>query len=160
MRHGLSRGVVIGVSALALCGVGAGVALASSSADVPDVSTVAAAGHHGGHGKRGERGEHGEFTGAGKAHRTVDYQRGAVTAVAGGSITVRSADGFTQTYTVGPTTKVRRDRQASTAAAVVAGDRVFVVASKEPSGLQALRVRDRGPAPASSPAPSTPTTPN
>jgi ribosomal protein S11 len=144
--HRLTRPVVIGVTALALGGVGAGVALASPS-ETP--AAVAAAGHHGKH-----PGEHGEFTGRGKAHRTIDYQRGTVTATNGTSITVRSKDGFTATYTVAPTTKVRRDKQAATPAQVQTGDRVFVAAAKEPTGLQVLRVRDRGPAPAATPAPA------
>lgn len=138
--HRLTRPIVAGISALALCGVGAGVALASSS-ETP--AAVAKAGHH-----PRLPGEHGEYTGAGKAHRTVDYQRGTVTAVNGTTFTVRSQDGFTATYSFAPTTKVHKEEQAATPAQVVAGDRVFVAAAQEPTGLQALRVRDRGPAPA------------
>jgi hypothetical protein len=140
--HRLTRPVVIGVSALALCGVGAGVALANPSATSAPAAVVAG-GHHGRH-----PGEHGEFVGKGKAHRTVDYQRGTVTAVNGSTFTVRSRDGFTATYTFAPTAKVHRDKQVATPAQVQTGDRVFVAAVKEPTGLQALRVRDRGPAPA------------
>lgn len=139
--HRLTRPVVIGVSALALCGVGAGVALASPS----ETPSVVGKAHHG---HVAYPGEHGEFTGAGKAHRTIDYQRGTVTAVNGSSITVRSQDGFTATYTFAPKVRVHKDKQQATPAQVLTGDRVFVAATKEPTGLQALRVRDRGPAPA------------
>ncbi|WP_433800150.1 hypothetical protein [Actinomycetospora sp. CA-084318] len=144
--HRLTRPVVIGVSALALCGVGAGVALASPS-ETPSV--VGEAGHHAKH-----PGEHGEFTGAGKAHRTIDYQRGTVTAVNGTTFTVRSKDGFTATYSFAPKVRVHKDRQDATPAQVVTGDRVFVAADREPTGLQAVRVRDRGPAPAPTTAPA------
>ncbi|WP_026204825.1 hypothetical protein [Actinomycetospora chiangmaiensis] len=144
--HRLTRPLVIGVSALALCGVGAGVALASPG----ETTAVVAGAHHVKH-----PGEHGEFTGPGKAHRTIDYQRGTVTAVTGTTFTVRSRDGFTATYSFAPKAKVHKEKQAATPAQVQTGDRVFVAAAKEPTGLQALRVRDQGPAPAA-PAPAAP----
>jgi hypothetical protein len=155
MGHRFTRAAVTGVSALALCGLGAGVALAAPS---PTATPVAAAVHV------KHPGEHGEFTGQGKAHRTIDFQRGTVTSVAGSTMTVRSADGYTQTYTFGPKITVRKEKQASSASAIQANDRVFVAAVKEADGLRAVRVRDHGDAPAtgqSAPAPtaSTPITP-
>lgn len=113
---------------------------------------------------RGEHpGEHGEFTGSGKAHRTIDFQRGTVTAVSSTSMTVRSADGFSRDYTFGPKTKVTREKQPSSPSALRSGDRIFVAAVKEADGLHAARVRDHGNTPAKprsgTPAPASGTTP-
>ena len=88
---------------------------------------------------------HGEVTLAGKKHRVVDFQRGVVQQVSGTSITVRSADGFTKSYTVGPKTKVRVDKQAGSIAGVQTKDRVRVVATKKGSTVTASRIADRGP---------------
>jgi hypothetical protein len=158
MGHRFTRAAVTGVSALALCGLGAGVALAAPSPTAAPVATAAHVKHPG---------QHGEFTGQGKAHRAIDFQRGTVTSVAGSTMTVRSADGYTQTYTSGPEITVRKEKQASSASAIQANDRIFVAAVKEADGLRAVRVRDHGDAPAkpqsspAAPAPSAtmPTTP-
>ena len=63
-----------------------------------------------GFGMMGGRGVlHGEFVvpdGDGEGYRTSVVQRGTVTAVDGSSVTVRSEDGFTETYTVDDDTLV------------------------------------------------------
>ncbi|HZX04200.1 hypothetical protein, partial [Kribbella sp.] len=67
-------------------------------------------------GFRGEfgmgRALHGEFVVQknGGGYQTVDVQRGQVTAVSNSSLTVKSADGFTKTYTVTSNTMVNAAR--------------------------------------------------
>ncbi len=54
---------------------------------------------------------HGEFVTAkdGGGYETIATQKGEVTAVSASSITVKSVDGYTKTYTVNSDTKVNRD---------------------------------------------------
>ena len=87
---------------------------------------------------------HGEVTLAGKKHRVVDFQRGAVEKVSGTSLTVRSADGFTATYVVDAQTKVRKDKTEAQIADVEVGDKVRVVAPQDGSTSTAKRIVDRG----------------
>jgi hypothetical protein len=61
---------------------------------------------------------------------TVDVQRGSVTAVSASSITLRSDDGFTATYTITSDTRVRIDEKGSTTAEVRTGDTAVVTARK------------------------------
>lgn len=58
--------------------------------------------------------------------RTVDVQRGKVSAASPTSVTVVSTDGFTATYTISSSTTVRRDRRTVPAASIAVGDRVAV----------------------------------
>ena len=81
---------------------------------------------------RGEaesRALHGTFTIERRgAPAVVDVQRGTVTAVDPGSITVRSTDGFSATYGITSTTKIRKDRKAATTADVPVGTKVGILA--------------------------------
>ena len=84
--------------------------------------------------------EHGSLTvRRGKTDQVLDVQRGTVTAVDTGSISVKSTDGYSATASVDSATKVRKDGKAAGITDVHAGDRVQVVAS----GGKALRVADR-----------------
>lgn len=87
--------------------------------------------------------EHGSFTArVNKTDKVFDVQRGVVTAASATSISVRSLDGYTQTYAVDAKTKVRQNGKPATMAAVRSGDHVQVLAS----GGTALRIQDRQPA--------------
>ena len=93
-------------------------------------------------GRRGllNRIEHGELTlRTRQGDRTVDLQRGVVSAVSPTSISVTSPDKFAGTYTVDTSTKVRTRSGLVSISAVHTGDQVFVVAS----GGQALRILRR-----------------
>jgi hypothetical protein len=85
---------------------------------------------------------HGEaVVGDGKGgFRTVAFQRGEVTAVSATSMTVKSADGFSRTYTLNSTTKVNRGR--ATVGDIRAGHRVAVRAVVAGATATALGVRD------------------
>lgn len=141
----MAKAAATTVTVLALGGIGAGVASAA-----PATAAPAAHPHH--------PGEHLEFS-RNTAHGQVriDLQRGVVTAVNGSSVTIRSTDGYTQTYTLEPGTHVRKDKQKSEDGAVQVGDRIGVAALADHSPLDARWVHDHGSAP--QPSPGAPTTP-
>ena len=101
------------------------------NAATPDPGT--GTGRHGlGMGRRGllKHLEHGELTlQTKKGDRTVDLQRGVVSAVSPTSISVTSPDKFAGTYAVDASTKVRTHGGLVSISAVHTGDQVFVVAS-------------------------------
>jgi hypothetical protein len=72
---------------------------------------------------------HGQVTvpKSGGGYQTVDVQRGTVTAVSSSSITVKSADGYSQTYAVSSSTEV--NAQAAGIGTVKMGDTVGVMAT-------------------------------
>ncbi|HEX5496519.1 MAG TPA: hypothetical protein VFX70_18305 [Mycobacteriales bacterium] len=88
---------------------------------------------------------HGEVVVRGKDGQpaTVDVQRGKVTAVSASSISVRSDDGFTATYSVTSTTRVRINEKGATSAQISDGDTAVVTAHKSggTSTAQAVIVR-------------------
>lgn len=148
MKRKVTAAVATGASVLIL-GTGVGVAYASSStggSPTPSSSASASASQQVDrqHPRRGvlRRVLHGEVTLAGPRHRVVDVQRGEVRAVTSTSVTVRSRDGYTHTYTVGPESRIRKDRQRSSIDQVAKGDRVRVVAAH--TGSTVLRLGDRG----------------
>jgi hypothetical protein len=157
--------LLTGAAVLAIAGAGTGIALAqssdppsptppapSSSAPEPDGMSRCHDGHdgHDGHGRRGgllARIEHGEATvTTDQGDRVIDLQRGIVNSANSGQLTVRSADGFTATYVVDNSTKIRKDRKASDISQVVANDRVLVLATKAGGTITATGIRDTGPA--------------
>ena len=143
--------------ALVLAGTGAGVATAHTSTPTPaapGTATPAAPTHqtnpaqHPGHhkGQLG-RAEHGEFTVHTKTgDKVLDTQRGVVTAVNAESVTVKSAEGFSATYTLNPATKVHKGKQTATTAQITTNDRVRVQADKTGTTDTATRIGDAGPA--------------
>ncbi len=86
---------------------------------------------------------HGEFVvpGAeGNGTRTLLVQHGEVTAVTGDSITVKSTDGFTRTYSVAADALVNAQRDGLEGIKV--GATVHVLAEKTGDAARALRVHD------------------
>jgi hypothetical protein len=71
---------------------------------------------------------------------TVDIQNGKVTSVSQSSITLKSSDGFTQTYAVTASTTV--DAQRNGIGSVKVGDQVWVTATTSGGTVTATRVRD------------------
>lgn len=141
-----------GAAGLGLALGGAGVAAATSGTPSPGTptapnGTATAPGHphHRGAPEAGGmagRALHGEFVvrdGKG-GYRTVDVQRGTVTAVSSTSLTVKSLDGTSITYVVSPGTTVNAARDGI--ANVKTGHQVAVVATKSGSTLTATQVRD------------------
>ncbi len=88
-------------------------------------------------------GIHGSFVvpKQGGGYQTVDTQVGTVTGVSSTSITVRSSDGFTRSYTVDSSTMVNAQRDGI--AAVKTGDEVGVLATEDGSAHTAVQIVDR-----------------
>lgn len=160
----LTKIIVAGVSTLALAGgIGAGLAYADAPTDEPTSSPTATAttdptetpvAEPGG--KRDQNGFrkrlvrrnlrfvgralHGEVTLAGEEHRVIAFQRGGVQKVSRTSLTVKSNDGFVETYVLSDDTKVRENGDKSEMSKIENSDRVMVIATKDDSTLNARRV--------------------
>jgi hypothetical protein len=94
--------------------VGLETGLAGAAAPAPSESAADGERRHGPAVRRHLRRNtlHGEITVQGRdGVRTVVVQRGAVTAVDGRAVTVKSADGWTLTWTLGDDVRVRQDRK-------------------------------------------------
>jgi hypothetical protein len=83
---------------------------------------------------------HGEVILAGEEHRVIVFQRGTVEKASSTSVTVKSNDGFVDTYLLSDDTKIREDREDATVSDIDTSDRVLVVATKDDSTLNARRV--------------------
>ena len=160
----LTKIIVAGVSTAALAGgIGAGLAYADPPPDEPTATpSVTTAGNPTQtptarpSGKRDQNGPrkglvrrhlrfaaralHGEVTLAGKEHRVIVFQRGEVQKISSKSVTVKSNDGFVDTYALNGDTKVREDGHESKLSDIDTSDRVLVVATKDGSTLDARRV--------------------
>ena len=97
----------------------------------------------GGNGLLGQLGrvQHGELTVTGSDGKAVvmTVQRGTVTAASASSVTVRSDDGYTQTYAVNSSTRVR----GATATQPQKDDQVVVLARKADKVATQIRVVNR-----------------
>jgi hypothetical protein len=160
----LTKIIVAGVSTVALAGgIGAGLAYADAPTDEPTSDPTATATTSPTEtpaaepsGKRDQNGFrkrfvrrqlrfvaralHGEVTLAGEKHQVIVFQRGGVQKVSGTSLTVKSNDGFVETYVLSDDTKVREDGDKSKLSDIETSDRVLVVATKDDSTLTARRV--------------------
>ncbi|MGI8817460.1 MAG: hypothetical protein ACR2G2_19850 [Pseudonocardia sp.] len=138
-----------GVTYLATAPAAQSTASAAPSAAAPKAGHGKAAktAHAGGPGMLGKV-EHGEFTTASAA--VMQVQHGAITAMDTGSLTVRSVDGYTASYTITPNTAVGpagKKAAAPTAGAAPGdlsqlhtGDTVQVMATKTDGGATATRI--------------------
>ena len=154
--------LLVGGAVLAIAGVGTGLALAQggnpSPPPAPPSSTAPAPpGMHHGRGPHwdGHRGpggllariQHGEATvSTNSGYQIIDIQRGTVDSVSSGQLTVRSADGFSATYTVDSSTKIRKNRKTVDINQVVVNDRVMVLATNSGNTATATHINDTGPA--------------
>ena len=160
----LTKIIFAGVSTVALAGgIGAGLAYADTPSDEPTSSptstattTPAESPTAGPSGKRdpnrfrrpfvrrnlrfAARALHGEVTLAGEQHRVIVFQRGGVEKVSRTSLTVKSNDGFVDSYVLSDETKVRENGTEARLSDIDTSDRVLVVATKDDSTLNARRV--------------------
>ncbi len=85
---------------------------------------------------------HGEFVvpKQGGGYQTIDTQRGKVTAVSNTSITLKSSDGFTKTYTVTSSTIVNAKRDGI--GSVKVGDQAAVSATVSGGAASAMNITD------------------
>ena len=85
--------------------------------------------------------QHGEFVIQTKqGEKTVDVQHGTVQAVNATSITVKCADGFTETWTLDNTLRVVQNRAKSTPSAITVGAEIGVAGVKNGTTLLAKLV--------------------
>jgi hypothetical protein len=164
----VTKVVVAAVSTAALAGgIGAGLAYADTPSDKPTTSPSASATSSPAGSPTAEptevrdrrnarkpflrrqlrfvaRALHGEVTLAGEEHRVIAFQRGEVQKVGQMSVTVKSNDGFVETYALSGDTKVRENGEEAKISDIDTSDRVLVVAVKDDSTLDARRVIVRG----------------
>jgi hypothetical protein len=154
--------ILAGVAVVALLG-GAGAALAATTSSGPSTASSVAAGtpspsptpsgpsrrgfHRFGPGGFGFAGGlfgalHGQLvvTKPGGGYQTVDVQNGQVTAVSSTSITLKSADGFTKSYTVTGSTLV--DAQRAGIGSVKVGHQATVLATVSGAAVTATSIND------------------
>ncbi len=145
--------IAAGISTIALAGgVGVGIASADpSSSPTPSASPTSSASPStqatplpkaDDRKKRdlASRALHGEATLGGKQARVVVFQRGTVTTVDHTSVTVISLDGFTATYLLADTTKIRRGKDKIAAGDIKTADRVRVRGIKQGETTTATRI--------------------
>ncbi len=117
--------------------------LAPAADPTPSPSASASAKPH--HARRpalrrelGQRVEHGEVVVQTKqGDKTVDVQRGTVTAISATSVTVKSADGFTQTWAFGTPLKVIERRNTVQPSEVKTGIQIGIAGAKNGSTVTA-----------------------
>jgi hypothetical protein len=158
MKMRTKTGLVAGAAVLAIAGIGGGVAFAASDhgstgtivATTTAATSTTAPSDTAAHPRKHpllSRAEHAEATvNTKQGPKVVDLQRGSVTSVSPTSVTVRSKDGFTATYAVTSSTKVRKNKQSGAIGEVQNGDRVLVLAVKQGSATTVTRLVDAGPA--------------
>jgi hypothetical protein len=71
---------------------------------------------------------------------TIEVQRGEITAVSATSITLKSRDGYSHSYTVAAATKVREKRVAISVGDLKVGERAMVLALRTKDGDVARRI--------------------
>jgi hypothetical protein len=163
--------LLTGAAALATAALGTGMAAAHSAqppTPTPSASSSTAPGspdmspwpgHWHRHGRGCMHGMHGGMMGRGILSRiehgegnvktahgpeVIDIQRGTVESVNPGKLTVRSADGFSATYTVNHSTTIRKGGKPSGIARVMTKDQVIVLATKSGTTATATRIVDTG----------------
>ena len=151
----LTKIIVAGVSTVALAGgISAGLAYADTPTDEPTspptttttsspTETPAAepSGRRAPNGLRKPlvrrqlrfvaRSLHGEVTLAGEKHRVIAFQRGGVQKISRTSLTVKSNDGFVETYALSDHTKVRENGDKAKLSDIDSTDRVLVVSPSD-----------------------------
>ena len=154
----LTKSIAAGVGTVALVGgIGAGLAYADTPSEKPTATSTSSptetptAKPSEKHDQKGERrgfvrrhvlarALHGEVTLGGKKHQVIVFQRGGVAKISRTSLTVKSNDGFVDTYALNKNTRVRENGEKSKVADIDSSDRVLIVATKDDSTLNARRV--------------------
>ncbi|MFB4299606.1 DUF5666 domain-containing protein [Actinomadura sp. NTSP31] len=144
--------IAAGAGAAGLLGLGLYLAVPAaanpSPSPSPSSTTTAAPKAHPGHGKRlaalrRARGVHGEATVRRKdGFHLADWQRGTITGISGTTLTVRSADGASWTWTTNSGTRVRKDGAKSALSALANGAQVFVLGERSGDTRTAKLVRE------------------
>lgn len=150
-KLGNRRTVVTGVILAAVLAAGGATAYASStsspgaSRSSASASSAHAKQHHKMHGKHRHSlpGVHGQATvEKRKTGQFVvrEWQRGSITGVSGATLTVKSADGVSWTWTVEKNARITRDGKKAAESVLKTGDTVRVVGRQAGSANDALRI--------------------
>ncbi|TDD94165.1 DUF5666 domain-containing protein [Actinomadura rubrisoli] len=140
-----------GVGAAGLLGLGLYLAVPAAAANPSPSPSQTSPGDdgnwrgkgHAHHGLRGIQGVHGEATVRRKdGFHLATWQRGQITARSGATLTVRSVDGASWTWTTDTNTRVRKDGAKSTVAALANGDQVLVMGERTNQTRTAKLVRE------------------
>jgi hypothetical protein len=145
--------IAAGAGAAGLLGLGLYLAVpaAATPTPTPTSSTASPKAHPGKQGQHGKRmgalrrvrGVHGEATVRRKdGFHLADWQRGKITGVSGTTLTVKSVDGTSWTWTTSSATRVRKDGGKSTVSALTSGDQVFVLGERSGTTRTAKFVRE------------------
>lgn len=125
---------ITAAAAAVTCAIGAGLYVAVPASATSPRTPSASPSEHGRpgdhakrHPRRAMRGVHGEATvrrdgGFGQ----VSWQRGEITAISGGNLTVRSADGASWQWATAKNTRVRKNKAKSSVSALAVKDQVVV----------------------------------
>jgi hypothetical protein len=145
---------VSGAVAAAILGTGAAALAETATTSSPTPASTPASTPAGAHPAAKARAavelrkiEHGEWTTRDKNGTDVvhDAVGGTVTAVSAGAITVKAADGFTETFAVGSSTKVHvKGNKSATIGDVKINDRAVVSGTKSGSTVTAAQILDAG----------------
>ncbi|MGP4026176.1 DUF5666 domain-containing protein [Actinomadura sp. 3N407] len=147
MRTRHTTTLAAGVSAAGLLGLGLYLAVPAFAADPsPSASPKAEPNHprrdhpgedrpfRRGHGLRGHLGGHGVHGEAtvrrDDGFRLVTWQRGEITALSSTTLTVKSADGVSWTWTANGDTRIRKDREKATIKDLADGDEIRVAGER------------------------------
>ena len=150
----MNKKVLGGVSVLAAGGIATGIYLAgpasaggahdSTVTAVPAAAASNAAKQHPGRLarlRRAVRGIHGQATVRTRnGFAQVSWQRGQLTGINGGTLTVRSLDGTTWQWATNGNTRVRKDGQKSSVDKLATGDYVVVAGPDGSGGTRTARV--------------------
>ena len=117
----------------------------SSAASPSSTASAHLKKHHKKHGKhhRSLPGVHGQATVKNRKtgqFRVREWQRGSITGVSGATLTVKSADGVSWTWTVEKNARITRDGKKVAESALKTGDTVMVVGRQAGSANDALRI--------------------
>ena len=112
--------------------------VAAAPADDPSAKALPGKGHPALRRELAHHVEHGEVVvQTKKGDKTVDVQRGTVTAVTGTTVTVKSTDGFTSTWTFGDPLRVVQHGQKADKSAVQTGAEIGIAGAKNGSTVTA-----------------------
>jgi hypothetical protein len=162
----IGRAAGWGVAGVLAVAMGTGAAFAADGGGTVPPNAAATSAAVGKHGEKagsalarwGKRLEHADAVIRTKSGpKDVLIQRGQITALDGSSMTVRSADGWSGSWTLTSATHYRADGSKASMSALKVGDRVFVAGPGQGHSGSAQVVLDPGPKPASK-APADPTT--
>lgn len=154
-KHGVAVGAIVLAGGLAVGGAtayaAAGSPATSSTSTAADTASITGTTGTGpltmakpGHARvRIPVGIHGQVTVKnGKTGEYVvrEWQRGQITAVSGSTVTVKSADGTTWTWTTASNTKITRDGKKIAESALATGNKVEILGKQSGSANDATRI--------------------